>query len=186
MVTAPLRYIRECDKIGLLPNPSFMDHPYIKSNDLNLKREVIGNQRLQVMQKFLEPHIQEGDPLRNKSDDISSAKPDKIDLSLNSIRDREFECLHTILPKDLVDLNLSGNKLGARAIESLVSYLASNKMVKSLNIECNALSDSSVADVVECLSYGTSITCLRLGNNYLEEKVAQSMNKLLLSSSTLC
>lgn len=121
MVTASLRYIRECDKIGLLPNPTFMDHPYIKSNELNLKREVIGIQRLKVILKFLEPHIQDGDSLTNKSLDISRLKPDKIDLSQNSIRDRELECLHTILPKDLVDLNLAGNKLGSRAIESLVS-----------------------------------------------------------------
>lgn len=185
-MTPPLSYIRECDKVGLLPNPSFMDHPYIKTNELNLKREVIGNKRLQVMQKFLEPHILEGDHLRNKSMDISSTKPDKIDLSLNSFRDRELDCLHTFLPKELVELNLAGNKLGPRAIQSLVTYLESNKMVKTLNIECNALADSSVADVVDCLACNSSITCLRLGNNYLDEKLAKSMRNFLLSNATLC
>lgn len=114
--------------------------------------------------------------------DIETTRPTKINLSLNSIRD---EILTTILPKNLIDISLAGNKLGPRSIQSLISYLKENNTVKSLNIESNSLSDANISFVVDVLAYNQVLTSLRLSNNTLDHKTANSISQLVEANNTL-
>lgn len=88
---------------------------------LNVRREAIGNHRLKSIEKFLEPHGQRRADLGLKTKDIERKRPVKVDLSYNSIRDEQFNDLHLILPKNLIDVNLSSNKLGPKTAERIAS-----------------------------------------------------------------
>lgn len=164
--------------------PTFMDNSQINSKSLNLKRELIGNDRQKVMEKFLEPHNMDTDD-RNMFKDLDKTRPTKIDLSFNEIRDSEFESQNFVLLKGLTDINLEGNKLGCRAVERLVDYMSTNTKVKSLNLENNTISDRYVADIVDILKQNSCIQILRLGNNCLADKTAESIGNLMTTNKTL-
>lgn len=146
-----------------------------------MKREAIGNHRLKTIQKLFEPHAES--KLVNKQD-IEMKRPIKVDLSQNCIGDLQLDLNH-ILPKDLREINLSGNRLGQRVVKSLAAYLDDNYNVNTLNLDDNYLSDASVSIIVDTLKFCYELTTLRLSNNVLEDKTSKSLQQLLLTNKSI-
>jgi len=110
-----------------------------------------------------------------------------LDISDNRVGNYAIETLATVVKQNgtLVDLNVAANQLGNHAIGYLTHGLTTNDSLTELNLASNCITETGTEGIEQMLQNNASITSLNLSYNMIRRKAAAGIMQALTNNKSL-